>query len=102
MPQFIALRMQEFGFGDGYRLELKTLAVNPGENRKLRFWNRWMFIPYDSFRQGQGLVIESDAAITDLATYAYPENSHEHTGWINIQNTFANSVSITFYEAQPF
>lgn len=99
IQEYIPVRMRELGIGKAYRTEMRSIMVPPGEMKIIKSYNSWVFIPADLLAYASGLVIESDASILDLNTYAYNELGYEHTGTIKITNPGLNLAILTFVQA---
>ena len=94
---YIPRRMEEMGFGTEYITRYRHVFVEDKKQVTISAYNQyWYFI------EPNGLKIESERGVFDIADTAINIQQHEHSGKIKISNDTANmDVWILFIQVIP-
>ncbi len=92
--QYIPVKVKQLGFSE-YFIRYKDMTIPAGVSQIIESYRDLLFIVDDP----EGLTVDSDYGMYDTTGNYLQENSHQHKGYITINNPNDEAKRIKFIQA---
>ena len=96
----IPLRMRESGYGDNYRVEMRSFRVMAGSTERINADGLYIYVPADLIPATSPLEVESNFGLF-APLGSHNQQQFEHTGKIEVRNPGTSDLWFVIIAAIP-